>query len=432
VWDLVWTVPSDDDARVLDPERSYPKQLAQRVREGWPAGARALPSSLESILDAAYHASFLHEEARPIACRILVLPPDELDAGGGPPSALLPLVFAKPRAFDEHELRRLAPAADVHRTLIGVDEAGGQLVTWGIVQSGPRWLQVAQGGRAFEPPLPPCVVVRVVRPGHLVVGCGSRLIAELRGGRLSDFTLDVFQSQWLPSLFTEARLATASAHRAMSGALLEPELAVRLSRYVSQQMIKRVVATMRGAHHGGMLVVGPPDCTAERILQVKYVLDDTPARRRFQTLVLAILKAVAERASATGRAADLDFYRGDLDPQLMDLDEAMFEMSHLIASLANVDGAVALTKRFEILGFGAEIAGELPQVTEVRRGLDLEADRFVTERVDLVGTRHRSAYRFCAAVPGSVAIVVSQDGGVRFVTRHRDVVTCWDHGPGDA
>ena len=54
-------------------------------------------------------------------------------------------------------------------------------------------------------------------------------------------------------------------------------------------------------------------------------------------------------------------------------------MSHLIASLANVDGAVVLTKRFEILGFGAEIAGELPHVTEVRRALDLEADRFVTE-----------------------------------------------------
>jgi DNA integrity scanning protein DisA with diadenylate cyclase activity len=50
--------------------------------------------------------------------------------------------------------------------------------------------------------------------------------------------------------------------------------------------------------------------------------------------------------------------------------------------------------------------------------------------IDLVGTRHRSAYRLCTAAPGALAIVVSQDGGVRFVTHHRDNLMYWDHGPG--
>ena len=63
--------------------------------------------------------------------------------------------------------------------------------------------------------------------------------------------------------------------------------------------------------------------------------------------------------------------------------------------------------------------------------MDLEADRFETEVVDVVGTRHRSAYRFCAAVAGSLAVVVSQDGGVRFATKHRGQVTWWEHNAGD-
>jgi hypothetical protein len=412
-------------------ERSYPRQLAQRVRACWPAGARSLPAALEAILDAAYHASFLHDEARPVTCRILVIAPDALAGDAGPPGALLPLRFAAPRGFDEHELRRLSPAADAHRALIGVDEAGG-LVTWGIVQSGPRWLQAAQGGRAAEPPVPACLVVRIVRPGNLVAACGSQLVAELRGGQLSDFALDVFQSEWLPAVFADARHAATAEHGATAGARLPPEAAARLSRYVTQQMLKRVMSLMRAAHHGGLLVVGPPDCAAERVLQVKYTLHEGPARRRFQALVQAILKAVAERAEASGEPGGLELYRSDFAPRIAELDEALFEMGYLIASLASVDGAVVLTKRFEILGFGAEIAGALPQVTEVRRGLDLEADRFVTELVDLVGTRHRSAYRFCAAVPRSVAVVVSQDGGVRFATHHRGAVTYWDHGAGDA
>lgn len=410
--------------------RRYPSDLAARVRGSWPEDARPLPRSLEAVLDAAYHASFLQDEERPVTCRILVVPAGELPLDDGPPTALLPLVFATPRRLDEQELRRVSPAASMQRALVGVDDARDELQIWGIVQSGPRWLQVAQGGRATDPPLPAALVVRIVRPGHVVVSCGNRPVAELRGGKLIDFRLDVFQSRWLYEAFVTARAAAVREHVASSVPALEPSVATELVRYIGQQMIKRVIATMRSAHHGGLLVIGPPDCIGEQFLATKYAFADAAPRRRFRTVVLAILARLAERAAETGRAADPDLYRSDPDPRLGELDEALFEISHLIAALANVDGAVVITKRFEVLGFGAEIAG-VPPVNEVRRGLDLEADQFVTEVVDQVGTRHRSAYRFCAAVPGSVAIVVSQDGGVRFVTTHREHVTWWDHGPGD-
>jgi hypothetical protein len=279
--------------------------------------------------------------------------------------------------------------------------------------------------------MPRCLVVRIVRPGHIVVGCGSRHVAELRGGRLSDFTLDVLQSEWLPAMFRDQHQVIASEHQASVATPSSDDVAAQLTRYVSQQMIKRVVSTMRGAHHGGTLIVGPPTCVAEQYLQTKYQFRDSPSRKHFRSLLFSILETLTARASVSGRAADVDLYSVDTDSRIAELDEGLFEISHLIAALADVDGAVVLTKRFDILGFGAEIAGNLPRVTEVRRGLDLEADAFVDEVVEGDGTRHRSAYRFCAAVPGSVAVVVSQDGGVRFVTKHRGAVTYWDHGPGD-
>ncbi|WP_166395090.1 diadenylate cyclase [Rubrobacter marinus] len=102
-------------------------------------------------------------------------------------------------------------------------------------------------------------------------------------------------------------------------------------------------------------------------------------------------------------------------------------MAHLIAGLSAVDGAVVMTKRFEILGFGAEISGALPPARTVARALDPEGERVRRESTDGVGTRHRSAYRLCGALPGSVAVVVSQDGGVRFVTRKDGEITYWNH-----
>ena len=427
---LAYGTDRDDDEGVVDVERSYPNELAERVRETWPADGYPLPKHLVTILDVAYHASFLRDEERPVTGRILVLPASELPLDTGPPASLLPLRFGTPRRFEEDELRRLSPAAPAHRALVAVDESGDELGIWGLVQSGPRWLQAAQGGRAKEPSMPPCLLVRIVRPGHLLIGCGNRVVAELRGGRLSDFTLDVFQSRWLPSVFREARAAMANEHRASARVLLDERVAAELTGHLAQQMVKRIVATMRSVHHGGTIVIGPPDCVEERYLQTKYTFFDSTPRRRFRSLVLSILEAIAEHAAAVGRAASVDLYRAVTDPRIAELDEGLFELGHLIASLAAVDGAVVMTKRFEILGFGAEIAGSLPAVTEVRRAVHLEADTFVTELVDSVGTRHRSAYRFCNAVPDAIAVVVSQDGSVRFVNRHRDSVTYWDHGLG--
>ena len=411
-----------------DVERSYPRHLAARVRAGWPAEAAPLPARLEVLLDTAYHASFLRDEERPVACRILVLPPSSLPPEEGPPTGLLPLPFESPRRFDEDELRRLSPAANVNRALIGVEDAGEALVTWGLVQSGPRWLQGARGGRAREPPMPRTLVIRVVRPGHVIVACGSRNVAELRGGHLSDFTLDIFQSQWLPALFEQERRALVAEYLSSGRAPLDADVAATLSGHLGRQMLKRVIATIRASHHGGTVIVGPPHCMAERFLQIKYPFRDSPSRRRYRALLLEILATVA---AAEGPPSDPEVYLNDPHGHAAELDEGLFETSHLIAALAQVDGAVLLTKRFEILGFGAEIAGSLPLIHDVRRGLDLEATRCSTEVVEEVGTRHRSAYRLCAAVPGTLAIVVSQDGGVRFVTQHHGAVTYWDHGAGD-
>lgn len=407
--------------------RGYPKDLAGVVRERWPADASPLPAKLDAILDIAYHASFLRDEERPVVCRILMVGKGSLPADGGPPTGLLPLPFERSVPCDEHALRRLAPAADVHRAFIAVDEEEGELAVWGIVQSGPRWLHVAQGGRAEEPAVPSSLTIRIVRPGQLQVGCGSKVVAELRGGMLSDVRIDVFKSKWMPARFRDARALMATEHRECAQQPLDAHAAGVLTGHLAQQMLKRIVATLRSAHHGGTIVIAPSTCLEEQHLFARHSFVDAGGRRRFRGLMLEILDILAKQCFQCGRSP-IDLYRESQDPQIAELDEGLFEVGHLIASLAAMDGAVVLTKRFEILGFGAEIAGTLPKIESVRRALDLEGERFIVEDIDGVGTRHRSAYRLCMASPETIAIVVSQDGGCRFVASEKDFVTYWDHG----
>jgi hypothetical protein len=114
------------------------------------------------------------------------------------------------------------------------------------------------------------------------------------------------------------------------------------------------------------------------------------------------------------------------DDEIETLDEALFETAHLIAGLAAADGAVVMGKDNELLGFGGMISGRLPDLGSVRRALDLEGESVVEEETGNVGARHRSAYRLCSALPGAVAVVVSQDGGVRWVCQKDSRVTYWE------
>jgi hypothetical protein len=435
-------------------EHAYPRELAAFVVEHWEADDpelkpgevsyhiyETLPNlpTLERLLSACYQASLMREEERPVSFRLILAAPGLFPPEGGPPSGLQRMEFARRRPFDEDELRRLSPAADYHRSLIGVElDRDRSLRIWGLLQSGPRWVRRTQGGREASPPMPPVPVVHVAAPGRLSVHRGDVRVAGLEGGRLRGSSMDVFASKWLPEGFAAVRAELAALHEEARRRAEEPwaPLDVDLTRMIGQHVVRRVLAVLREAHHGGTVMFVPPELTGEfsgenRYVTFKYRFAEGEPRRRFRTLIVDIMNRLAEvhgkgEESSYPREVGWQEYRKTDDVRIAELDEAIFEVAHLMAALAAVDGAVVMTKRFEILGFGAEISGELPAVKTVFRALDLEGERVAEESTDGVGTRHRSAYRLCNALPEAVAVVISQDGSVRFVTRKGKSVRYWD------
>ncbi|HEY2516028.1 MAG TPA: hypothetical protein VGI39_34390 [Polyangiaceae bacterium] len=415
---------------------AYPAQLAAYVRELWPVDAEPLPSGLEEILSTVYQATLLRDEERQVTFRIVFAPAESFSPGAGPPRGHLRLLFERARNFDEHELRRLSPAAKYARSLVGVWGSAGAFAIWGIVHSGPRWLERTQGGRSLPAEFPGApLVVRAFGPGLVAVARGDQTIAELRGGSLARPGMDVFAAHWLPARFAEARAELYALHEQAHANAREPwgELDPDLIRVLSSHMVQRLIATMRTAHHGGAIVMVPADCTASEFLHLGYAFHEEEPRRRHRTLVLAAMRALARAAAgdALDRPAGWTDYATETRDPFPAIDEAMFEISHMLAALTDVDGALVLTKSFEILGFGAEIVGDLPDVSQVAVARDLEGKLRTFESTEGVGTRHRSAYRLCAALHEAIAVIVSQDGAVRWVAWHDGAVTCWNYVPAD-
>jgi hypothetical protein len=62
----------------------------------------------------------LREEERPVILRVLLAGPDLFYNRENPPLELHRLVFTHPRPCNEFELKKLSPAVDFSRSLVGV------------------------------------------------------------------------------------------------------------------------------------------------------------------------------------------------------------------------------------------------------------------------------------------------------------------------
>lgn len=430
---------------------SYPDDLTLFLQRRWnkipqPEGSEdLLPDSmtLQEFISACYHASMLREEERPVKFRAILAPAEMFATDGRPPESLQRLDFSTPLLFNPSELRRLSVVADPRRTLIGVRSEGpgaGNLRIWGLINSGPAWLRDVQGGRRAGAPIPPAPVVQVEAPGSIEAYKGYDLIGKLRGGRLSGSRADLFDSEWLPVEFSQFRCWLMERHEIARNRALEAgeewaTLEPSLPRRIAERMMKRVISMLREARHGGTIIFVPAEnvrdfAAADPSIAMKYQFAGGAPQLSFPDLVVEILNRLAQvyGTSDRGRQGPVGWrqFEATTDDVLVTLDEALFETAHLIAGLAAVDGAVVMSKHHELLGFGGIISGRLPAIRTVDRAMDLEAETSIEEETGNVGARHRSAYRFAGALPGSLAIVISQDGGVRFVCRKVDRVTYWE------
>jgi hypothetical protein len=417
---------------------SYPSQLTELVKKVWPMEAmEALPTDgqLRLLFDVAYHASLLKEELRPVTFRLLFADPSLIPPDAGPPSGITPLCLDRARPYNEQEIRRISVGADFFRSLIGVcSDHDGNLKIWGVVVSGTRWVNAVDGGRFSSVPMPARLVIQAMSPGRLTVLVGHKRIAALSSGQMEANAFDLFQSKWLPAAFAGVRQYMMERIYGDSTKFPYVPIQVDFIKVMTQNVLRRTLSVVRDSKHGGTLVFIEPDEEAlftrsenEGPMRFKYRFAEHESRTRYQRLLTRAVQRLTELAHENQIfSVGWEDYQTIADAELSELDEAFFEFAHFLADLMTVDGALVLNKRYELIGFGAELRSDAPRLGHVRKALDVEAAIWVNEALDDVGTRHRAVYRLCDQYSNCVAIVISQDASVRFVKNHNGAVTYWD------
>jgi len=409
-------------------DREYPTQLGERVFQQWKTFAtgteykpieRPPQSVLSALLENCFFASLKGEEGRQTQFDLALCSPAHLGDAANRFSQFTKIFnlirFDQPREFSAHELVRLAPACNPDKTLLLADYKNEQLKLWGVVDV--DW-QSGTSSHLNE------LRIRVSAPGEMKITLHHREFCHYKDGGVMEPERGLINTGPIYDFFKHTSLQLCRDVNAETGRPVEDAIHERDYRAMAYlSTLQRTIEEIQLLKHGGCLLIVPEGKTAKSFanLDIKYVCRD---RMVWNCLLGKWILHDSLHATSRSHAAALT----SLQFQLNDTESGLRDALSALARFTAVDGAVLMTRKFELLGFGAVV--KLPQSDpyHVLRYKDRRATQPQAINIEDYGTRHRSAFEFCyRGGEDAVAIVVSQDGGVKIVRRVRDDVCFWEN-----
>ena len=420
-----------------------PASLASRVRSQ--LSRRKLPcpppSVLRTFFEVLYYASLRTEEGRPILVHVVYI--DSGDPDPNPPISIRAsrwscAALAQTLPFTVGNVAKIALASDPRSSALAVDvDDRGDLRIWGILDQQNLFLDFLNYD-SDEGPEHGLFQASIVGLGCVAVYLEYENLAELRVNELMGRSLDVFGRSGPIRTLIERQIG-ASAKRVRSHLKGMPEEIRVYSRealfgnWVGS--LCRLVLRVQRFRHGGAFLLTPSSDASD--LKVNYKISYDRLRRSLerQTIEEAIDDATFEqimkahqRKSAEAELSEL--YRNYIvaENDVKDVKTEVEGAIWFISLLSRVDGCIWMTDDLHVRGFGVEItANRDPKNVFLAQDVRASDRRLRAVDYRLFGTRHRSMMRYVAQHPGSLGIVVSQEGVVRLMLQVARRLIFWDN-----
>ena len=400
---------------------------------------------LGAIFDTCYQASLLREEGRLSSFSIIYYSKSTKLVTNRARRAfqftwgMEPIVrFDLERKFSVGEINKLAPVANAERCMICVGgKSRSRLRIWGLLDTGDSWRNLALNGVYANSTIrpPPDLTVSSLNSGELIVSSAGEVLLSLDRGKIIDASGNTLRSKGLSDFFIQARTKLYFAACTPFGQKkYDPEGDDDdYPNRIYDTCIARILNGIQDGNHGGTLVVVPDkyyndDQRLLKRMRIKYpctydhlwkLLVADLVLKRTHDLFDSSLSKPGNTTTSTQYIMASEFRRRSEANQ-----ELIANCCRAISALCNVDGAVVITDRFRVLGFGAEVTVAAPKLKSVkirRMGSTTPS----STSIENYGTRHRSAFRFCSSFKDSIAFVISQDGGIKAVKNCQSKVFMW-------
>jgi hypothetical protein len=396
-------------------------------------------SVLTALFQTMFSASLKTEESQAIEFHITYLNPENPDPSP-PPNVRANrwqcIRLGARLPFELHELVKLAKATSPRTSSISVyHDRAGKIFVWGLVDQAIGFNDFINNESDTGPERPGVLQASIVGVGHLRVYREYEHLAELRH--------DVMLPKPLPALLSRpisAMLAPGLAQHRLGVAMSLREFRTSVGAgydwssaidHCWTSAIARLVIRVQSLGHGGAFLISPRnDCKS---MHIKYQLD---YRRLKGSLVAYAAETVKQHraleAAIKNKGADLEaemLHR--MLSSTLELEDIRRELDSIlwfISLLTRLDGVVLLTPHLDVRGFGVKLDCPEKMMHVVAAG-DKNATFRRCRKIDHThfGTRHQSMMRYCFQVPGSIGIVISQDGDARFMAKKHNRLVVWEN-----
>jgi hypothetical protein len=251
----------------------------------------------------------------------------------------------------------------------------------------------------------PCVKVRALAPGRVVVKYGLENIAVLEP---PDPHIVAGNLQSCMKQITSSIAGTGGERPVLAAILL------------------MIVDAVRRQGNGGTLIVGPhgQHDWIHEALRPKFLQAQTSP---------GLADELSERETAAKSRGGSEFEAAKEDPEIRAflngerVAETLWRKVSAIGQLSAVDGAVVVDDQLHLIDFGTKIVADEPRKYFEQ---EIEVEGETEKPIDAVGgTRHRSAAAFVDCRHDAVAFVASHDGPLSLFVydTEKKAVVRWRH-----
>ena len=417
---------------------SYSGDLARRVSNYVLKRGETPPKLrvLERLFEVLFFASLHREEAAAISCRVAFM--NRLSPDPRPPQRIVAdrwsyFPLTKDLPLTVPNLVKLSQAVDPWGSTLAVDtDRAGKLRIWGLIDQSVQFSTYLVKESETGPEMPGMFQAAIIGVGEIAAYKRDVLIGELRRDSLVTRQHRVFQGgpvydKMIPWMgrYRERVIKKADPNGYSSRDHWDDSLD---DLWVST-LCRLLIGIQRYGHGGAVLISDNSEG-----LSSKYSL-------RYPRLSEALVRLGIHQINATFYSDKIfeDYIDQDVDdmPVGLYLDEAV-ESDELddtkdelkgcirfLTSLSRVDGLLWFDSDLQLRGFGVEIA-EKPDPLNVFIAQDTQASEKKRIKLSHYGMRHRSMARYCGFNSGAVGFVISQDGGLKAVTKIGNSVLIWD------
>ncbi|TWR24829.1 hypothetical protein FPZ43_17580 [Mucilaginibacter pallidiroseus] len=422
---------------------AQPKDLAFHVFEKLKHSKIALPvpplNVMEELFECLFFTSMRTEESDLVMVTVTLIDPNNPDPK--PPRNIVAerwscINFETPIELSIKSLVKLSKASDPSSTSLAVYyDQQGKLFIWGMIDQAIHYQSFLNYESESGSEQPGLFQVSINDIGTLNVLFDYELLATLKQNVLIPRYLDVFTIGPISKILkgnaaqlkSELRTFLKTTH---TGETFEDWESFLNGIWI--QTLSRLLLRIQNYHHGGAILIADNHDDIDIKYTVQYDrLKHAISNYAKETINNYVAETLIEDYISEGKKViDKNWYVEE-SKSLLAKQEIADEIKGCISFLAShtcVDGVLLFSRDMVSKGFGGVLkARRMPKKIFVSPTATASPKSLIPADPNHFGTRHRSIIAYCYNHPGSLGLVISQDGDIRAFYRIEEKLIMWEN-----